>query len=478
MVILIFISAIIIGVVAFYFYSKLTKAEVNLEAAKKVEIELQRKLQTLQTELQLSTQDAVTGLPTWLLFEDRLNQVIKESERYQLHLAVLYIDIDDFSMINNAFGYEIGNQVLREVAGRLQSCIRQVDSISRFSKDTFVIFLTQLSKPETAAVVAQRIMQAFAEPIQVSTHEMNVTLCLGISIYPQDGANADDLLSNAEHAMRLARKLGRNVFQFFQPQLSIESKREMLLYNLFGRENFYNELVIYYQPVIDVRDESILCIDALLHWQPHESDLINPNELEKLAERRHKSNKMSEWLFEKACRQFLHWRTMGFSPNLLGISLFVNQLHDTHFIYRLSQIMQECDFKPEWMMLRVKETGKQASFDVIEKAFNMLSYMGIQLAIDNVGTNNFSFRYLKNFSIRFLKLDSAITNDIETNPKTVLLIKSILSFAETLSVQAIIQEVESANQFEALKEAGCTLMQGSHFGALLTEKDVAAMAAP
>lgn len=471
-------SILAIVLLMFHYAKKLKAADAALAKIKQSEQEARVKIHSLETELQLSTRDPVTNLPTWLIFEDRLNQTIKESARYQLNLAILYIDIDDFRMINNALSYEVGNTVLAETAKRLKTCVRQVDSISRFSKDVFVILLTKLSKPETAAIVAQRILQALATPIEVATHELQITVSIGISIFPADGDSSASLLSRAEHAMQLAKKQGRHMYQFYQQQLAVDSQRELSLYTGFGREASINELMLYYCPVMDVRNESVFCLDALLHWQHTEMGLVKPDELEQLAEKRHKLNQISEWMLKKACKQFIQWRKVGFNPQYLGIPLFSKQLSDTHFIYRLSQIMQESEFKPEWMMLRIKEAGGQISFDVVEKAFNMLNYLGVQLAIDNVGSSGFSFRYLKNFKIRFLRLDSSLTSDIETNPQSLALVKALLSFADTLSVAVIVQDVETAGQLIALKDAGCSLLQGKHFGALLTENEVASIAIP
>jgi diguanylate cyclase len=434
---------------------------------------LRQELTVAQIKLQPLERDSVTELMGWPLFEDRLKHSIKESERYRFTMALLLIDLDDFKVINDALNYDVGDALLHEVGERLQTCVRQVDSLSRFTKDTFAILLTQLAKPEAAVLVAQRILQALSQPMHIKGHELYVTACIGIAVYPTDGQDDATLLRGADHALHLAKIKGNHVYQFYQESLHAQSQRELALYTTLSRESIFDELIIYYQPIVNVEENKIMCMDAVLHWQHPEFGLIKSQELISLAERQRKVNMVSEWLLQHACKQYLKWHALDFKPALLGMSLSIKQLEHSHFIYRLSQIMQELGFKPEALLLEMKPSTTELSFEIIEKALNMLKYMGVKIAIDDFGTGLFSLRHLRNVAIHYLKLDALLTDDID-HEKAVALIRALVSFAQSLSMEMIAQGIQSEDQVALLKDSGCKLMQGGLFSESLSEQDVIA----
>lgn len=452
--------------------NRLALTESALDKMCDTERQLRNEITLQQKKLQRGMEDPITHLLGWQLFEDRLNQNIKESARYQLTMGILVIDIDDFKVINDALNYEVGDALLREIATRLQSCIRQVDSVSRYSKDTFVVILSQLSKPETAAVVAQRILHSLAQPVQIKEHELFITACIGIAIYPADGTDAASLLRSGNQALHLAKEKGKHVHQFYQERLHAKSQRELSLYNSLSRESIFREFIIYYQPIMDVNDQHVMAMNALLHWQNADVGLIRPQELFGYAEKQRKLNAISEWLIKTACQQFMHWRSLGFTPPLLAIPICLKQLETTHFIYRISQILQESKLPHECLLLEIKESTTQLPFDILEKAFNMLKYLNVKLALDNFGLGSFSIGFLKNLQVDYLKLDSSVTEDVLDNKRTADLVKSINFLADNLQMQVIAQGVESQQQIKRLKELGCHLMQGRCFGEPLEEDKV------
>lgn len=452
--------------------NKIKKAESELKSAREIEKHLRDEITILQNKLRETFEDPLTNLLGWKLFEDRLGQSIKVSERYQLTMGVLYVDINDFKFINNAISFDIGNFLLQEVAQRLQSCIRQVDCVSRFSKDTFVILLSQLTKPEAAALVAQRMLNAISQPCEIRGHELYVTASIGIALYPNDGSDATTVLRSADHALRAAKQKGKNIYQFYQKGMHIKSQRELSLCTSLSHESAFQEFVLYYQPVVNVENETVICMDALLHWQHPEFGLIRPKELSSLAERQRKQNAISEWLLRNACKQFLYWRSLGFNSEFLGIQISTKQLENSHFVCCISQVLQEMQFNPQWILLEVKEDSSPPSFDMLEKAFNMLQYLGIKIALDDFGADSDPLRYIKNLNINYLKLDKSFVEDIISNQQTIALVKSILFLAQNMSMRVIIQGIESDQQAAVLKEIGCTLMQGQLLGGLLSEHEV------
>lgn len=451
----------------------LNVTKIELEKSQAAEQHLKDEAKALEHKLQDAFTDPVTQLPTWQLFEDQLNRSLKESARFQLSLGVLLIDLDDFKVINDALGYEVGDALLQQVAERLKPCIRQVDSVSRITKDTFVILLAQLNKPETAALVAQRILQALANPFQINEHELYITTCIGISVYPTDGEEVQSLLRSADHALQLAKARGKHFYQFAQEKLHAQSQRELTLYTSLNHETIFEEFILYYQPVVNTHNETIMCMDALLHWQHPSLGLIHPQELFSYADKQHKLDVLTEWLLKNACRQFLEWRKLGFYPDLLGIPLSIKQLENSHFIYRISQILQELEFKPEWLLLELRGGSVELPFNVLEKAFNMLKFIGLKVAINDFGAGFFPLYYLKNFTIHYLKLDRSLIDEIETNHQAVALLEALVFLAQKMSMQLIVQGVESEQQVMILKELDFILMQGQQLGVPLSEREVA-----
>ena len=218
--------------------------------------------------------------------------------------------------------------------------------------------------------------------------------------------------------------------------------------------------------------EKVVCIDALIHWQHPDLGLIRTSELFYHADKQRKLNSVTEWMIRNACQKFLSWRAMGFSPELIGVSLSIKQLENTQFIYNISRILSELQFNPTWLMLEIKENFSSISFDVLEKALNMLTYLGIKIAIDNFGAGSSSLNYLKNLNINYLKLDQAMIDDVMRNDRAKKILKSIIMLAHDIDMEVIVQGIETKEQANILKELGYSLMQGQLFGKLLLEQEV------
>ena len=323
-----------------------------------------------------------------------------------------------------------------------------------------------------AAIVAERILLAFDQPLEIRGHELNLMVCVGIAIYPSDARDADSLLTCAEQAVLTAKKNGRHGYQFFQKSMMEESQRELSLYNGIARDEVFRELKVLFQPIINVKTGTIHCMDSLLYWDSPKNGLIPPHELLDLVDKHRKLNLFSEWQLRHACEQFLHWRKMGFTPSYLGIAVSVKQLESSQFVYRISQVIRELAFDPAWLLIEIRENGQPISFDVLEKAFNMLKYLGVQMAIDHFGKGSFSVVQLAHYPIQYVKIDETLLADVGTNQRTVIMLKALLSMTQLLSVQMVIQGVESEEQLAILKEIGCELIQGRLLSAPLTETEI------
>lgn len=471
------ISIVTIFAIMFYLFArqlkqKLAMANQSLQLTKEHEAQLLQDIETLNDKLKHAFEDSLTHLLGWQLFEDRLTQQIKESERYQFTLGVLFVDIDDFRLVNSIFGYEVGDVLLQEVAKRLQTCVRQVDSLSRSSKDTFVILLAQLAKPETAAIVAQRVLQSLKEPFVIASQTITITACIGIAIYPTDAKHAQGLLRIAEQALQLAKQKGKHAYHFYQDKLHLKSEREFLLYASFNQDDLYHDLVLYYQPIIDMRDQSLFGIDVSLYWQHKTYGLITPEEILHYAYKQPRLYDITEWMLKRACSQFLRWPSDR-APTVIAIPIFIKQLENLPFIYRLSQTLQTLHFDPHKLLLVIKTHDAQLSFDVLEKALNMLTYLGIQIAFDDIGADAFSLMYLKQTTIHYLMPGEMLVHDLMHDQRSHAVVAAIIFLAKQLSIDVIAKGVQNEAQCKALQSLGCSFMQGEWIEAAISEQDMA-----
>lgn len=445
----------------------------ELKKSRDKETQLHQELSSVQDKLQMATEDTITNLLVWPLFEDRFNHAIKESTRYQFTLGLLFIDIDDFKMINNALSPEMGNVFLRETAKRLQSCIRQVDSITRYGKDTFVVLLAQLGKPETAAIVAQRMLQTLAQPIQIKDQEFFITAAIGIAIFPTDGQDSASLFKNADDALHVAKQKGKHLYQFYQEKININSQRELIMATSLRKETLYQEFSIHYQPVMNKKNNTILSMDTVLHWQHPELGLINTRDLFANAEKQHKLNNISEWLIKKSCQHFKKWRESGVTAQFLGVPLFCKQLENSQFVYRFSQILQEEKFNPEWLLVEIKNHDADVDFAELEKSINMLKYQKINLLLDDIGVNAIHLQQIKYFSPNYLRLHYSLLEDADGDNQAIAILKSMLQLAGNLGLSLIAQGVETPQQMMLLQTLGYELMQGDAVAATLAGNEVA-----
>lgn len=454
-----------------YYHRQLRQLHHQLDSSQQAvkittdhKVELVAEITTLKDQIaETQLRDTLTGLPTRVVFEDRLRQAIMQSERYKLVFAVMAFNLDGFKIVNGVLGYEAGDEILKEIANRLLVSVRQVDTACRFSGDQFYFILPQLAKSETAAFIAKRFLDEVSLPFYVHQQELFVTACIGIAIYPSDGTDAKILLKNADNALQQAKMRGRNSYQFYSEEMHALSRRELLLNTSLHRGNIFQEFLVYYHPALDFSGKKIFCMEALLRWQHPDFGLIAPKEFLRLAENSGKSIEIDEWVLRHACTQFKKWQAVDFNPKYIAVNISLHQLENPHFSYRLSQILQETELDPGCLILEISEGTLFSKFDLIEKTLYMLKNIGVKIAIDNFGTGRLSLQHLKRFPVDFLKIDHSLTQDILTNKESVIIIKMIIALVKSLQIEVIAEGVESQNQKETLLELGCHILQGHLF---------------
>lgn len=407
--------------------------------------------------------DPITQLPARLVFEDRLEQTIHQSRRHLLTFAVMFIDIDEIKIINNALGFQGGDILLREVAARMRACIRKVDTLCRFANDGFALLLPQLSKAETAAYVAQRLLDELAQPFPVLDQELYVTATIGISIFPNDGEEARTLIKNAETALMQAKVIDRGIFQFYQAEMYVHGRRALLLSSRLRSDTIYQELTIYYQPQVNVKDKKITCMEALLRWQHPDYGLIGPLEFLTLAENNGRIIPIGEWVLRKTCEQLHQWRAQGFDPGSVAVNVSLCQLETPTFVHKVSQILHETNTQPSELIIEISESILLPKFDLVEKTLNMLKYLGVRIAVDDFGSSYVSLQHLRSFSINCLKIDGTLVREMNVNIESTAIAKMIIALANSLSLAVVAEGVETKEQKNCLVELGCVHMQGHLF---------------
>lgn len=452
-------------------YREIRRLEKRAEQAESQLQEETRKQEELSSELtELKKQfthsviyDSLTGLPGRQVYKDRLLQIINQSKRYQLAFGVMFLDLDGFKVINEALGHDVGDELLKEVGVRLQGAIRQVDTISRFAGDEFVFILPQLSKPETAAYVAQRLLSVISQPFKIRDHELFITASIGIATFPSDGDTSLVLLKNADNALHQAKARGRNNFQFYREEMHTLSQRELTLSSDLQHNKIYQDFSLSYQPQIDFEKKEVCCMEVLLHWKHPDFGLIGLHDFLRLAENNGRINEVGEWILRNAIKQFQVWQNQQFYPSCISIDVSLRQLENPHFSYKLLQILQEQKVDPSVLILEISESIFY-KLDLIEKVTHMLKHMGVQIAVKDFGTGNLALQHLKRLPIDYLKISSLLTHDITINKESEAIVKMIVALANTLQITVVAEGVDTPKQKLLLKELGCHIMTGQLFG--------------
>lgn len=441
---------------------------LNTEAALAKGVEQERALNVELADMKHRIErnivsDSLTGLPGWQIFEDRLKQVLNQSKRHSLTFAVLFLDLDDFKIINDVLGLEAGDELLKEVSERLQASVRQMDTVSRFTGDEFVFILPQVSKPETSAYVAQRLLNAVSQPFKIRDQELFITASAGIAIYPTDGEDVSILLQNAESALHQAKSHGDNNYQFYRREMHMISRRELILSSALHGTDIYKEFSLCYQPQVDIETKQIVCMEAALQWQHVDFGAISSDDFVRFSENTGTILVIGEWILRNACQQFLTWQSQGLHPQKIAVNVSLKQLENPHFAYNVSHILQDLNLQPDHLILQISEMMLLTKLGLIEKTLHMLKQLGVHIGVTDFGTGNIALQHLRSFPLGYLKLSNELISDITTNEETKAIVKMIIALAVTLQLKVIVDGVENQEQKLVLKELGCRLMQGNIF---------------
>jgi diguanylate cyclase (GGDEF)-like protein/PAS domain S-box-containing protein len=418
----------------------------------------------IATEMaRLASHDCLTGLPNRAHLHDCLRKALALTRRSGTRLALMYLDIDNFKNINDMLGHQVGDQLLVDIAARLQAVVRSSDTISRQGGDEFIILLPEVSDRLAPAEVAQKLLQTIGAISHVGSHEVRISASIGIAVCPDDGIDADTLTRNADSAMYHAKASGRNNFQFFTTEMTEVVAERLRLETSLRRAVERNEFVLHYQPKIALCDGRIIGAEVLIRWRHPTEGLIAPGRFISAAEQSGLINPIGSWVLREACAQNQAWQRAGMEPIPMAVNLSATQLHHEGFLEEVTAVLNEMDMAPHLLEFEVTES---VSIHGEEKAvtwLETLKEMGVRLSIDDFGTGYSSLSYLKRLPIDTIKIDQSFIRDITTDPDDAAIITAIIRMAHSLRLNVVAEGVETADQLAFLRRQNCNQVQGYYF---------------
>ncbi len=411
----------------------------------------------------LAFHDQVTSLPNRALLRDRLNQVVAFAERSRGRLAILYIGLDQFKRINDAFGHDVGDKMLRGVSSRLIESLRKGDTVARVGGDEFCIALVNISRAQDAAKVAESLSEGLDLPFNSAGKDYFISAAIGISLFPDDGKDPETLINHAEAAMRHAKEKGRNRREFYTSDMQAAVTSRMAHENDLAQAVKRNEFVVHYQPHVDLSTGEIIGLEALVRWQHPQEGLVQPAEFIPMAEEMGLIVPIGEFVLRTACKQTKAWLDEGAKNLLLSVNLSAKQLQREDLISTVSKVLQETDFPAYRLMLELTETAVIEDIKKSAKVMSQIKDLGIHLAIDDFGTGYASLWHLTSLPFDTMKISREFISEIATAEDSKTMIKAIVSLGSSLGMDIIAEGVETIEQLNYLRGLKCLAIQGYVF---------------
>ncbi|HWP47856.1 MAG TPA: EAL domain-containing protein [Candidatus Limnocylindrales bacterium] len=419
--------------------------------------------QAEETIRYLAYHDALTNLPNRTLFNDRIALAMAQAHRNQHKLAVMFLDLDRFKIINDTLGHSIGDKLLQDVARRLTACLREGDTVARLGGDEFLVLLPKVDQVEDVAKMAERILEIFKTPFRLDNHELFISSSIGITLYPGDGDNVQTLLKNADTALNRAKAQGRNIYQFYTSTMNARAFERVILESGLRRALEQEEFIVYYQPQISLHTGQIVGMEVLLRWQHPDLGLIPPMKFIPLAEDTGLIVQLGEWVLRTACAQNKAWQQAGFPPLCVSVNLSSRLFKQQNLIQLIDRILKETQLDPHYLDLELTEGTAMENAEVAIITLRELKKMGVRLSMDDFGTGYSSLSYLKRFPIDRLKIDRSFVLNITVNPDDAVIAMLIINMAHNLNLKVIAEGVETEEQLSFLRLHHCDEIQGFIF---------------
>ena len=409
--------------------------------------------------------DLLTRLPNRSLFKDRLSNAITQAERHNAQLAVMFIDLDRFKIINDSLGHTMGDRLLQAVSQRLQQHIRKSDTLSRFGGDEFTLLLPEIANREAATQVAEKILESIKQPFVLGGHDIHVGASIGISIYPESGVTMDALIKNSDIAMYRVKNTGKDGYQVYSPEMSTASTERLMLEQDMRKAIENDEFEICYQPQVNTRNHSICGVEALIRWNHPTLGRLSPADFIPIAEESRLIIELDALTLDRACQHIRHYHYNGMPDLQLSVNLSPLMIERDNFVTTILHTLAKHDFPAELLELEITENILMSDRqDIIDK-LRLLSANGVRLAIDDFGTGYSSLSYLQKFPINTLKIDRSFIHNIKNSEDEACIVNAIVSMAQGLKMSIVAEGVENRTQLNYLKTLNCDIVQGYLFGA-------------
>jgi diguanylate cyclase (GGDEF)-like protein/PAS domain S-box-containing protein len=417
-----------------------------------------------QEELEYqASHDTLTGLPNRALLVDRLSQALHAARRDGQVVAVAFVDLDHFKLINDSLGHHVGDRLLLDMARRLGACLRGQDTVARQGGDEFVLVLADQPDEVGVTLILRRLLDSISQPWVAEHGEYSISCSIGVSLFPRDGDTAEKLLKCADAAMYKAKDMGRNTFHFFTPELDDAANNQLEVANDLRRALERGEFQLYYQPRVDIASGRIVGAEALIRWNRPETGLVPPGLFIPVAEENGLIVPIGEWVLREACAQNRAWQAMGLPPLVVSVNFSPIQFRRAGLVMQVAAALDETGLEARWLELELTESFIMQDAERINRAMGELKALGVEIAVDDFGTGYSSLSYLKRFPVDRLKIDKSFVQDVTHDADDAAIARAIISLGHTLNLRVVAEGVETREQMDFMLQHGCDEIQGYFF---------------
>jgi len=432
--------------------------------------------QAEQRLVYLAQYDALTGLPTRALFQDRATHALARAHREEKLVAIMYLDLDYFKNVNDGLGHHAGDELLKAVARRITSCLRDVDTVSRMGGDEFTVILESIPHIDNATIVAEKILDVMQEPFHVDGHEIHMTVSIGITIYPMDDKDLTNLLKDADQAMYRAKQAGRNNFQIFGADMAESIAAVRLIETQIEHALEHGELLLHYQPRLDVMSGDITGVEALLRWRHPGMGMITANDFMPQLERSKLVYTVDEWVLRTACLQNREWQQAGLPPLCMTVNISPYRFRRKGLVALVTKILKETGMSPRDLELDIPAEnlvgiGQENYRTVLDR----LNALGVHVALADNGIGDSYIDSIKRLSLRVMKIDRSFVRNATVDPDQAAIVQAVIALARALKLKVVAEGVETAEQLAALRHYGCDMVQGYLFSKPVATEDITGM---
>lgn len=407
----------------------------------------------------LAYHDALTNLPNRTLFQERLTACFKDAQTSQNKPAILFFDLDRFKVINDTLGHHVGDSILKKLADRLRNIVNPGETLARFSGDEFIWLIPHLNNRAEARYYARLVTDIVSTPFDHNGQELFITASIGISFYPEDGLDADTLIKHADTAMYQAKEKGGDSFEYYHPDMNFRSLERLHLETHLRKALHRGEILVYYQPLVNLETGSVFGMEALVRWQHPELGLVSPGEFIPLAEETGLIVPIGNWVLRTACMQNKQWHDMGHRL-CVSVNISMQQFQQPDFVATIQNTLLESGLDPSWLALEITESVAMKNVNFVMETIDELKRIGVHISIDDFGTGYSSLSYLKRFRVHTLKIDRSFIRDVTTDEDNAAIVTALIAMSQQMKMRSLAEGVETEEQLRFLKEKGCNEIQG------------------